>query len=210
MNPQSRIAALVHRPWLWALFFAIALAVHLGRAIATPAPPALPELYSVPAFAFTDQQGRHFSSGSLKGKVWVANFIFTRCPTVCPLLTSQMAQVQQRTRNLGEAVHLVSFTVDPEHDTPEKLAAFARQYQAGPRSWSFLTGPREALQATLVDGLKVHMTRDGPADDLMSIGHANKFVLVDGQMRVRGYYGVEEPGALDRLVRDVGALINRG
>ncbi len=207
---NSRTSRWLGHPGVW-----LGMALILGgglflRALLSPPRPPLPTLDEVKAFQLTDQQGSAFSSEALRGKVWVANFIFTRCPTICPVLTGRMKQVQRRTQGLGEALQLVSFTVDPEHDTPEVLRRYAERSGASPRSWRFLTGSREALQRVLVEGLKVPMTREGPADDLMGIGHAGHFVLVDSRMRVRGYYALQEPEALDRLVADAGLLANEG
>ena len=91
-------------------------------------PPPLPVLGEVPAFRLTSQDGRPYGSEELRGKVWVANFIFTSCTSSCPRLTSKMAIVQRRIRNTDESVHLVSFSVDPDNDTPARLAAYAEQY----------------------------------------------------------------------------------
>ena len=171
-------------------------------------PPPLPVITRIPEFNFIDQQAEAFGSEQLRGKVWVANFIFTRCPTVCPLSTQKMFAVQHRARNLGEAFHIVSFSVDPEYDTPQRLADYAHAHRVSPRMWSFLTGDREALTQLAVKGLKMSVTREG-AGDLMSIGHDSHFVLVDGSGDVRGYYESDE-ASLDRLMRDIGMLVNRG
>jgi protein SCO1/2 len=204
------VSAVVSRPWVWGVFVCSAMVIHLVRAMLTPMPPPLPVLSEVPHFQLVDQFGQSFDSNQLRGKLWVANFIFTRCPTVCPALTGQMVKVQNRGKNLGEAWHLVSFSVDPEHDKPEVLDAYAKKFNASPRMWSFLTGEREELRRTIVEGLKVHMTKDGPDDDLMSIGHGSHFVLVDARMRVRGYYDTSRKDGMDRLMRDAGLLANRG
>src|SRR5205823_2030054 len=79
-----------------------------------------------------------YGSEDLRGRVWVANFIFTSCTSSCPRLTSKMAIVQRRARNTDESVHLVSFSVDPDNDTPARLAAYAEQYHYNPLRWTFL------------------------------------------------------------------------
>src|SRR5579872_173153 len=104
----------------------------------------LPALGAVPEFKLTDQTGSEFTStASLAGRVWVADFFFTNCPGPCPRMSSQMHQVQ--TALAGKDVKLVSMTVDPDRDTPEKLAKYAAFYSATPGVWYFLTGPRETL-----------------------------------------------------------------
>jgi protein SCO1/2 len=209
---HSTLAALVASPTFWLLFVAVGLAVPIARTVAISLPKPLPILGAVPAFRFTDQYGASFGTENLRGKVWVANAIFTRCPSICTVSTQHMHEVQHRGRGLGEHFHLVSFSVDPEHDTPEQLLAYARAHQVSPRMWSFLTGGRDELTRTLNEGLKIYMGRTGAAgdDDLMSIGHGSHFVLVDPQLRIRGYYDATEPGRLDALLRDAGLLASRG
>jgi protein SCO1/2 len=167
-------------------------------------------LGTVPPFELTDQEGRPFGSRDLAGRVWVASFVFTRCETVCPRVTARMARVQGRTRNLEPALHLVSFSVDPEHDTPARLAAYAQAHRASPRMWTFLTGPAGAVQETVERGLRVSMGK-GPADPSPAgISHGTHLVLVDGAGRIRGYYDPGDADAVDRVVRDAALLVNRG
>jgi protein SCO1/2 len=145
-------ARLVQQPLVWAAVMGVLFGVPIYRSmtrrlIASPA-----VLGGLPAFTLTDQTGRPFGSRELTGKIWVADFIFTSCQAACPLLSERMADVGKRARNLGPDFHLVSISVDPERDTPERLAAYAARYGANPISWSFLTGPEQAIQATVVDG----------------------------------------------------------
>jgi protein SCO1/2 len=207
---QRFLAMLVGRPLFWAVFIALGLSLPIAKTMSVKLPPPLPVLNTVPPFELTDQYGKPFSSEQLRGKVWVANFIFTRCPSICPLFTSKMFEIQHRGRNLGEYFHLVSFTVDPEYDKPDVLLGYAKQHKASPRMWSFLTGTREALLELLVHGLHVQMTKEGTDDDLMSIGHGGHFVLVDAKMQIRGYYDSSSPDAVDTVLRDAGLLANRG
>ena len=168
-----------------------------------PAPAALPVMTPVPAFALTDQSGAAFDSRSLEGKVWVANFVFTRCPTICPTFTAKMASIQRGTEPLADSVRLVSFTVDPEFDTAEKLAEYAKLHQAGPR-WTFLTGSRPALEAVITKGMMQAMVKgDG---SLMSIGHGSYFVLVDRQKTIRGFYRFSDEGSVEQVLKDVAVL----
>jgi protein SCO1/2 len=204
------VAALVAKPLFWIIFVVLGIALPIARTVTLRAPPLLPVLGQVQDFTLTDQFGKPYGSEQLKGRVWVANFIFTRCPTICPVFTAQMGKVQHRVRNLGEAFHLVSFTVDPEFDTPEVLNAYAKTKRVSPRMWSFLTGERPDIKNVVMRDMKVHMTKDGPDDDLMSIGHGSHFVLIDPKMQVRGYYDSNDPSSLDTLVRDVGLVVNRG
>src|SRR5271154_6798529 len=120
-----------------------------------------------------------------------------------------MAQIQRRARNLGQAFHLVTFTVDPENDTPERLAAYAASYHADPSRWTFLTGSLASIETTVVKGFKIAMGRE-PADDgstLFSIFHGEKLVLVDADGVIRGYYDADDAGT-DDLLRDADILAN--
>ena len=165
--------------------------------------PPIPELAPVPEFRLTDQSGAPFGLAELRGKVWVANFVFTTCPTVCPMLTTQMRNVQQRLEAQPN-VRFVSFSVDPANDTPEVLRAYAEAHDADLSSWHFLTGETEAVRAAVVEGLHVGMGERQPSGDIL---HGTHFVLVDANGRIRGYYRNDREG-LDDLVRDVGRLAN--
>jgi protein SCO1/2 len=200
----------VARPLVWLVVIAVLGAWPLIWSLRTRLPPPPPVLGTVPTFELTNQDGRPFGSGDLAGRVWVASFIFTRCPTVCPAVTRQMARVQARTRNLDPALHLVSFSVDPGYDTPAVLAAYARSNRASPRMWTFLTGPPDAVLETVEKGLRVSMGRDASDPSPAGISHGTHLVLVDRAGRIRGYYDPDAPEAIDRLVRDAALLVNRG
>jgi protein SCO1/2 len=165
--------------------------------------PTLPDLGTVPPFSLTERSGRPFGSNDLRGHVWVADFIFTRCPDFCPALTTRMGDVQRQVAADDDPVRLVSFTVDPDHDTPAVLSDYAKRAGAGP-SWLFVTGPREALAALFRNGFKVAWADDGPAGN--QITHSDRFVLVDRDLRIRGYYHGTDPEDVARLVRDARAL----
>ncbi len=198
------------RPLLWAVVIGALAAWPAVWALRTPVPPPPPVLGTVPAFQLTDQEGRPFGSQDLTGRVWIASFIFTRCETVCPAITRQMGRIQARTRNLEPALHLVSFSVDSGHDTPARLAAYARVHHASPRMWTFLTGPAAAVQETIERGFRVSVGRSPTDPSPAGISHGTHLVLVDGEGRLRGYYASDEPETVDRVVRDAALLINRG
>jgi protein SCO1/2 len=204
------VRALTGRPFLWVAVVLLLAAWPVVWTLSARVPPPPPMLGAVPGFQLTDQQGRSFGSADLSGRVWIASFIFTRCPTVCPAITREMERVQARTRSLDPAVHLVSFSVDPEHDTPARLAEYARAYHANSRRWTFLTGPTGAVRQTVEQGLRVSIGREPGDPSPAAISHGTHLVLVDGEARIRGYYDPAEPDALDRLVRDAALLANRG
>jgi protein SCO1/2 len=163
--------------------------------------------YVVPPFEHVDHRGARFGSDQLEGRPWVASFFFTSCPTLCPKLTEQLVALEARLDAEESPVRMVTFTVDPETDTPEVLARHAREVGAGPR-WTFLTGEPAALERTIVDGFKLPMgapeAATGPAAT-MAIAHAVRFVLVDGERGVRGLYDADAEG-IEALVRDAGRL----
>ena len=208
---QELVSRLVARPTFWLALLAIPAAWPLIWSLKTPVPPRLPVLGTLPAFRLTDQAGHPFGSQDLEGRAWVASFIFTRCATICPNITARMARIQDRTRNLGAAFHLVSFSVDPEFDTPERLAAYARGHRASPRLWSFLTGPDAEVKEAVVNGLKIAVGREKSDDGRFDgIFHGSHLVLVDQRGRVRGYYDSDDRDVVEQVVRDAGLLANRG
>lgn len=170
----------------------------------------LPVLFELPHFQFLDQRGEPFSLGDLRGKVWVADFIFTRCRGVCPVLTRHMAAVQTRLRVMPEweqdRLGIVSFSVDPEHDTPEVLRDYAAEHGADPEHWTFLTDSRAAMWRLISEGFKLAVGEE-PGNTEMPITHTSKFALVDGRGRVRGYYDALDAEARDALVRDARRLL---
>ena len=161
----------------------------------------LPKYSSVADFDLIDQNGAPFSSKVLQDKVWVANFIFTRCPSICPRFTAKMSQLERQSRVQFSDLTLVSFTVDPEFDTPEKLKPYAQKYDANFDRWSFVTGPRETLERVIMKGLLQPMDK-GDGADMASIVHGSHFVLVDGQGQVRGFYKLEDTEAISKLLAD--------
>jgi protein SCO1/2 len=212
-EPTTAVAPRARRavPLTFAILAAGVLAVLLGvgvvlAGLARSGSDEPPVLGVLPAFALTNERGEPFGSADLRGKVWVANFIFTRCPTVCPLFTRKMGSLQPMAGEFGTALHLVSFSVDPQYDRPEVLRAYAEKAGADPSRWTFLTGDAEAIRATVMEGFKVSVGREGPAEDFAGIFHGTQFVLVDGEGRVRGYYASGEAEAVDKLRREMALL----
>lgn len=186
-----------------ALVVATVVSVAAVAAWVTLRPAPLPVLGTVPPFALLDQSGARLASDDLSGGVWVANFIFTRCPDVCPALTARMAQLQNRLGPAAERVRLVSFSVDPGHDTPEVLRDYAQRAGARP-GWQFATGPRQDVATLLRDGFHVAFADDGPPT--APITHSDRFVLVDPKLGIRGYYHGSDEDDLQRLAHDARAL----
>jgi protein SCO1/2 len=158
----------------------------------------LPVFGHVPDFKLTSQSGEQFDGKSLDGKIWVADFIYTHCPGPCPRMSSQMRRVQNAVTAIPD-VRLVSFSVDPERDTPPVLAEYAKRYQAQPGRWFFLTGDRKIL-----DSLDRQAFMLGNVDGSMQ--HSTRFVLIDRHGNVRGYYGTSEDDPTVRLIVDIRRL----
>jgi protein SCO1/2 len=167
----------------------------------------LPQLGTLPDFSFTREDGSAWGSDQLRGHPFVANFIFTRCPTVCPALTRKMARVQKDTELFGPGLQLVSFSVDPTYDTPERLAGYALKHGANPARWSFLTGDYTRIKDTVVNSFKIYMDRRSLDEaDVLGIFHGSHFVLVDGAGEIRGYYESADDEAFERLLHDAARL----
>jgi len=166
-----------------------------------PAPEAL---VPAPAIALIDQGGDPFGDAQLLGRPWVANVIFTRCPTICPASTGRMIGLEARTRDLGDAVAFLSFSVDPAYDTPEVLTAYAASLGVDTSRWHFLTGDEAVVRATVSDGLKIAVQAGGgdPAETL----HGTHFVLGASGF-LHGFYDTEDGERLADLERDLRALV---
>ena len=164
---------------------------------------AVPVYSTVPDFTLTERSRRSVTRQDLEGQVWVADFIFTRCAGICPVMSSNMQKLQER---LPGEVRLVSFSVDPSHDTTEVLTEYAKRYNADPDRWLFLTGDPSTMQELSVDGFKLALDPTG-GTEAEPITHSSRFVLVDRQGHIRGYYGIEDPDALSRLIADAKKLL---
>ena len=173
----------------------------------------LPSYGAAPTFALTDQHGQPFGSADIGERAALVSFVFTTCTEWCPVLSPKLRETQDQLRAdglLGSKVLLLSITVDPERDIPDKLAAYARRYAADPRHWRFLTGPPAEIQRVVVGGYRVGLLQPAPtardsAAVPLTITHSNRFVVVDGAGRIRGYLRGEEvtPAEIVRTIRQV-------
>ncbi|HEY1693775.1 MAG TPA: SCO family protein [Polyangiaceae bacterium] len=188
---------------------ALALGVALGVRAMRTAPP-LPVLGAVPAFHLVDQRGAPYANDSMLGHASVVDFVFTRCPSSCPRLTARMAQLQGRLAKAGSDVRLVSFSVDPENDTPPVLTAYAAKAGADPARWTFVTGPVDDVTRAVVLGFKVSAAKVATGANDYDVTHGDWFVLVDGAGAIRGYYPTEEDADFERLAADAERLARDG
>lgn len=171
----------------------------------------IPHIGALPSFELVDQSGAPFRSEDMRGKVWVANFVFTSCPTICPALSRRMMELQGRFEGQKAALGLVSFSVDPENDTPEVLREYAARHEADPSMWTWVTGPTERVSDTVVNGFRLAMGEPTPvgAGEQYEIMHSAHFVLIDRRGNIRGYYASDDEGTA-KLVQDVERLIEEG
>jgi len=207
---HSALSRWVLKPRFWLPALALLAIAPLAPALLRPQREPLPVLSQLEDFSLIDQRGEAFGSNELRGKVWMAGFIFTNCPTICPTLTATMGRVQKRARQLAPHFRLVSFSVDPRNDTPVALAAYARQHKASSHMWSFLTGSLQDIQNTVEESMKIAMGEMQGETDFASLVHGTHFVLVDSQLRIRRYYDSTAPDVVDEIVADAAMLINRG
>ncbi len=164
---------------------------------------ALESLGTIPEFRLTNQNGQPFGSAELKGKIWIADFVFTSCPGPCPIISSRMAEMQKPLEKSD--VHLVSFTVDPQNDTPPVLHEYAERLKAREGRWDFLTGPVDAIYSLTRNGFKLAVS-DG-AEELGRPVHSTRAVLIDRHGAIRGYYDMTAPDGVTTLLADTSHLL---
>ncbi|MBK6381987.1 MAG: SCO family protein [Chitinophagaceae bacterium] len=159
-------------------------------------------------FALTNQEGRPVSWDSMKGKIIIANFFFTHCPTICPGLTLNMKRMAESIHNgqrvgdrTNKQVHFLSFSIDPERDSVERLKYWADKYQIDPEQWWLLTGDKKAIYNMVIEEMKVGLV-DGQGVDTNFI-HSDRFVLIDSNRHVRGYYKGLDSVDLAKLSNDL-------
>lgn len=165
-------------------------------------PQALQALGDAPSFDLTDQDGKTFDSASLKGSVYVVDFFFTQCRGICPTLQSNMKAVQAAFAK-DPNVKLLSISVDPKNDAPAALKAQAKKLGADTQQWTWAVGPTQ-VTGRIAKGFKLGGT-EVPGEIL----HSNRFVLVDGYGKVRGYYNGTEDGDVARLIEDISRLLGK-
>lgn len=177
-----------------------------GRDNSSAAPPVIGP---VPAFTLVERSGSPLSRDDLAGQPWVADFIFTRCTGMCPALSTRMAELRRQLRVQGLHARLVSFSVDPAHDTPDVLRDYAARFAADDDGWLFVTGDRAALYQLIGQGFRLSVAERSPeqaTDGGELITHSDRFVLVDAEERIRGYYHGSDPDTVPALLRDLARL----
>jgi len=164
--------------------------------------------HELPAFSLLNQMGDTVSWDGLKGKVVVADFFFTHCPTICPALTNNMHTLQQSINNaqrVGDKtpdfLHFLSFSIDPERDSVPRLKQWADRFQVNPEQWWLLTGDKKEIYDFAINDMKIGVV-DGEGVDTSFI-HTDHFVLIDTNRHVRGYYHGLDSASLRQLSNDI-------
>ena len=197
-------ALLVTAFWKWQA------ALHGRAASDERALEGLQKFGAVPPFSLTERDGRQVTLADLKGKVSIVNFIYTNCPDTCPIQSAQMRQLQEDFKHESDLL-LVSITVDPKRDTPEVLSKYANGFGADPARWVFLTGEQERIYKLAQEGFRLGAV-EIPYEQRPASGathtHSPRFVLVDRNAQIRGYYTSTDADALKRLRDDLKTLLN--
>lgn len=165
---------------------------------------------TIPSFTLTDETGKAFDSKSLNGKIYVASFFFTRCGTICPKITTQLSRVQD-TFHQDPEVQLLSISVDPTFDQPEKLAAYAKRFDANKGQWHFLTGKKKAIYPLALKGFHVPLADASEYDAAIkkpdeTFIHSERLILVDKSGVIRGFYDGTDKKEVDRLLVEIKVL----
>lgn len=165
---------------------------------------------TIPSFNLVDEKGQNFSSSSLKGKIYIASFFFTRCGTICPKTTGQLSRVQD-TFNQDPDLKLISISVDPVFDHPEKLQKYAKRFDANEGQWTFLTGEKKVIYPLILKGFHVPLADASEYDAAIknpdeTFIHSERLVLVDKEGVIRGFYVGTDKKEVDRLLVEIKVL----
>ncbi|WP_373522575.1 SCO family protein [Aquiflexum sp.] len=159
----------------------------------------------IPEFRLFTQENKERGKSEMNGKITIVDFFFTSCPSICPVMSTEMERVDDAFRNESD-VQIYSISIDPEYDTPEVLASYAQKHLATPEKWFFLTGDKAEIYNLARCGF-ILPTLDGLGDPEEFI-HSDKFVLVDDIGRIRGYYSGTKREEVDRLILETKILLH--
>ena len=210
----KRGPSIFSHPLFWVVTILALFSLPLIASFRSPPIDVPPVLGTMHDFELTNQEGRPLTRKDFFGSVLVVNFIFSKCPDVCPLLSKQMAEIQARLKGTAKAIQLVSISVDPANDTPEVLNKYSKQFNTDPRLWSFLTGPLDSITKVVVDDFKQALdgqklvSLEDRMDGMMEITHSEKFVLVDQSGQIRAYMDAKTPDDVNKIMKKVAILAN--
>jgi protein SCO1 len=162
--------------------------------------------HTVPDFSYITQDSIEIHSEQLKDKIWIAKFFFSRCPTICPPMTSSMKQLREDLSDINDLVTYLSFSIDPKKDTPERLREYIQEHGIDADNWYFLTNDdEEATHFLGTEGFKIHAMSDDYAPG--GYAHSPNFILVDRSQRIRGIYDGLEKSQVEQLKSDIIKLL---
>jgi protein SCO1/2 len=159
---------------------------------------------TIPDFEFTNQDGKKFTEEDVQGKIYVADFFFTTCPSICPIMKSQMLRIHEKYKGNNE-VHIISHSIDPTHDTVEVLKDYAERLEVDTEHWTFLTAEMDYIFEIAQKGYLVSAKED--ADSPGGLLHSGAFILLDKDRRIRGYYDGTVEEDVDQLMQDMDNLL---
>jgi protein SCO1 len=163
--------------------------------------------HTIPDFSYIDQDSNEVTHAQLEGRIWVAKFFFTTCPTICPPMTQSMKTFKTEMAEWDDHIYYLSFSINPKTDTPSRLLAYREEHQIEANNWFFLTNDDEEGTHFLgTEGFKIHAMSDEYAPG--GYAHSPNFVLVDQYQRIRGIYDGLEPDQLNQLKLDLIKLLN--
>lgn len=165
---------------------------------------------TIPSFSLVDERGKAFTSKNLTGKIYVANFFFTRCGTICPKITSQVSRVTDAFVQ-DKDIHFISLSVDPKYDNPEKLTSYAKKFDADTARWTFLTGDKKIIYPLILKGFHVPLADASEYDAAIknpdeTFIHSERLILVDKSGIIRGFYDGTDKKEVDRLIVEIKVL----
>lgn len=160
----------------------------------------------IPFFHFTNEFGKEITSSQLKGKVWIADFFFTSCQTICPLMTTNLKRLNKSTQDLKDEVQFISFSIDPERDTPLTLMKYKTHHGIKSANWTFLTGDEEKTHFLGIENFQIFAGRDEESQG--GFAHSGAFTLVDKEGFVRGVYLGTDAKQVEKLEKDLRLLLS--
>jgi protein SCO1/2 len=160
--------------------------------------------HTIPDFSFTNQDGKEVTQETFRNKIYIADFFFTTCPTICPIMKTQMLRVYEKYKD-NEEVMILSHTIDPKHDSVEVLHEFADRLGVSSDTWHFVTGEQDAIYDIGQNSYMV-TSREDP-DEPGGFLHSGAFLIIDKERRIRGIYDGTKPDKVDLLMEDIDKLL---
>ncbi len=162
--------------------------------------------HTIPPFSFIDQDGNIVTEKIVDGKVYIADFFFTTCPSICPKMGATLQLVQEKLKNEPQFM-ILSHSIDPEHDTPVVLKEYAKKMGANESQWKFLTGSRDSIYTICEESYMAFAYEDANAEG--GFVHSGFLVLIDQKRHIRGAYDGTRAELADSIVADVKRLLNK-